>query len=244
MKRASVYVLVAAAALLWVGLARAERESEYAGGADAVPKPKPKQPARAGFFAEASIANVKPTSPEQRDERRFLKEASAASRFESEASRMAISRSNDPEVRSFAAALAEHHASTGIALQHLLHGRGMAPPMLANDQRKILNRLAKLRGAKFDREYMEEVGLKYQQVDVQAYERAGLVIRDPVLKGWIDTTLPAMRDHLAAAERITAKPGTSLTRGTGRALPVQPARDAAAQPRKGDLPPRGNWPRT
>ena len=39
----------------------------------------------------------------------------------------------------------------------MLRTRGMAPPMLSNEQRKALNRLAKVQGTKFDREWMEAV---------------------------------------------------------------------------------------
>jgi putative membrane protein len=185
MRCVSVCVLVAAAAMLWAGVVRAE----------AAPRT---------VFAAASAANAKKLSAEQREEWRFLKEAAAASRFEGEASRLALSKSNDPRVRSFAATLIKHHADTGLALQQMLHGRGMAPPMLANDQRKTLNRLAKLSGVKFDREYTDRVGLKYQQEDLQVYERAAATAQDPVLKGWIMRTLPTLRDHLAAAERLAA----------------------------------------
>ncbi|MDB5880798.1 MAG: hypothetical protein JWP43_676 [Ramlibacter sp.] len=184
-------VLAAAAATLLAGIARA-------------------QVAGPAVFAAASAANAKKLSVQQREEWRFLKEAAAASRFESEASRVALAKSNDPRVRSFAATLIKHHADTGIALQHMLHGRGMAPPMLANAQRKTLNRLARLSGVKFDREYTEQVGLKYQQEDVQVYEKAALVTQDPVLKGWITQTLPTLREHLATAERI-AGPETAAS---------------------------------
>jgi putative membrane protein len=183
MRCVSVCVLAAAAAALWAGVARAE-------------------PARPAVFAAASAANAKKMSVEQREERRFLKDAAAASRFESEASKMALARSNNPEVRSFAATLINHHASASSALQHMLHGRGMAPPMLANDQRKTLNRLAKLSGAKFDREYTAQVGPRHQQEDLQVYEKAELATRDPMLKAWIAGALPTLRYHLATAERL------------------------------------------
>lgn len=233
MKRVSVCVLVAAAAVLWVGLARAERESEYASpGFGAAPKPQPKPaPPRPAMFAAASAANAKRMPVEQREERRFLKDAAAASRFESEASKLALGKSNDPAVRSFAATLINHHASTGTVLQHMLHGRGMAPPMLENDQRKVLNRLAKLHGAKFDREYLDEVGLKYQQEDVAAYEKAGFAARDPALKAWIGKTLPTLRYHLATAERITAAAEARMARAGSRATgPAQSGRQAGAPP--------------
>lgn len=224
MRCVSVCVLAAAAAMLWAGVARA-------------------QLARPAVFAAGSAANAKKLSAEQRDEWRFLKEAAAASRFESEASRMALAKSSDPRVRSFAATLVNHHASTGIALQHMLHGRGMAPPMLANDQRKILNRLGKLSGGKFDREYTEEVGLKYQQEDLQVYEKAALVIRDPVLKGWIVRTLPTLRYHLATAERLALPAGAApiKVRAPRSRSPSPLLRPAAVEPKPQALsanPPR------
>ena len=125
---------------------------------------------------------------------------------------MALGKSNDPAVRSFAATLINYHATASNELLHMLHGRGMAAPMLANDQRKILNRLTKLHGSKFDREFLREVALKNQQEDVQAYQKASFVAREPRLKGWIDRTLPTLRYHLASAERI-APADVKLARG-------------------------------
>ena len=116
---------------------------------------------------------------------------------------MALGKSNDAGVRSFAATLINHHAAAATTLQHMLHVRAMAAPMLDNAQRKTLNRLAKLHGRKFDREFMDEVALKYQLQDVEQYEKAGLTIKDPALTAWIASTLPTLRYHLAIAERST-----------------------------------------
>lgn len=154
------------------------------------------------MFAPAAAAAAKRMTPQQRDEWRFLKDAAATSRFESDAAHLALARSSDPGIRSFAATLINHHATAGNELLYMLHVRGMAPPMLANDQRKTLNRLGKLQGGKFDREFMAEVGLKYQQDDVQYFEKARLVAGEPALKAWIDRNLPTLRYHLATAERL------------------------------------------
>ena len=162
------------------------------------PKPAPPRPV---FFAAAAAANIKPVSVEQREERRFLKDAAAASRFQSEAARLALNKSNDAGVRSFAATLINHDAAVTTTLQHMLHVRAMAPPMLDNAQRKTLNRLAKMHGKKFDREFMEEVALKHQLQEVEQYEKANLTIKDPALKAWIANNLPTLRYHLATAER-------------------------------------------
>ncbi len=214
MKCTSLGVLAAVAAMLCTGPARAESEAEYLNPgpqrgasplpgsraeAPAAPRARPAYPA---MFAPVAAVSLKPMSPQQREERYFLKEAAATSRFETEASRLALGKSSDPALRSFAAALINHHSSTGTELLYLLQARGMAPPMLGNDQRKTLNRLAKLRGTKFDREYFEEVGRRRQQGDVQVFEKASLATRDPQVKAWVDRMLPALRDHATMAERL------------------------------------------
>ena len=216
MKSVRVCVLAAAAAVSWAGAAQAGNEA------------KPQAP-RPAFFAAAAAVNLKPMAAEQREERRFLKDAAAASRFQSEASRLALGKSNDAGVRSFAATLINHHAAVTTTLQHMLHMRGMAPPMLDNEQRKTLNRLAKIHGHKFDREFMEEIGLKNQQLDVELYEKASLVVKDPTLKAWIDRTVPTARDHLATAQRATPAEVK---------LAKAPAAVKGAGPAKAAMPPK------
>ena len=204
MKRVGVCVLAAMAAVLPGGA--------WAVNDASVPPAAP----RPGFFAASAVAGIKPTSIEQRDERRFLKDAAAASRFEGEAARMALDKTKDAGVRSFATALKDHHSAATATLQHLLHVRGMAPPMLDNDHRKTLNRLSKLRGTKFDRAFIDEVGLRQQHQDVQQYEKAALTSSDPALKAWVGNTLPELRGQLATAERL-ARPGSSrLTEASSR----------------------------
>jgi predicted outer membrane protein len=227
MKSTSFCVLAALSALALAGAVRAESEAEYANPApgsgfrqpsldrSAEPaKPKPRIAPRPALFAPAAAANAMRMAPQEREERHFLKEAAATSRFEAEAARIALGKSNDAGVRSIAATLINHHASANNELLHMLHARGMAAPMLANDQRKILNRLAKMQGARFDRGFLEDVALKSQQGDVQLYEKASLAARDPRLKAWIDRTLPTLRYQLATAERL-ASADMRLARAAG-----------------------------
>ncbi|HSV35891.1 MAG TPA: DUF4142 domain-containing protein [Ramlibacter sp.] len=206
MKRVGVGILAMAIGVLWMGAARAQNEADRAPpGFEPGLKPKPRPSvSRAGVFAAASVANARPSPVEQREERRFLKDAAANSRFQIEASRLAIARSQHAPVRALAAALIDHHLASLNVLQHLLHGRAMAMPMLDNDQRKVLNRLAKLQGTRFNRFFMQEVGLRGQFEALQDYERAAQLQADPMVKAWIEGTLPALRSQWATAERIVA----------------------------------------
>lgn len=208
------FCVLAVSAFVSAGTVSAQSDGGRASPSDARPRPA----VRPAMYAAVAAAHARRSSPRQREERRFLKDAAASSRFEAEASRMALARSSDPGLRSFAAMLINHHASASNELLNLLYRRGMAAPMLANDQRKTLNRLARLQGAKFDRVYLEEVALRYQQEDVQYYEKASLVVREPRLKAWIDRTLPTLRYHTAAAERLVP-PDLKLARGAGGAPP-------------------------
>jgi putative membrane protein len=190
-------------ATLCAGLACASVEGESPPSA-ALPAPlAPVAPIapRAATFAAASVPFAKRLTPEQREEWRFLKDAAAGGRFEFDASRLALSRSNDARVRSLAATLVNHHSAAQPRLARMLGARSIAPPMLSNDQRRSLNRLAKLHGTKFDREWMEAVGLRSQQEGVAAYEKAAQSARDPALRAWIEEVLPTLRWQLQAAER-------------------------------------------
>ena len=225
MKCLSSCLLTLVPAVVVAGTVRAESAAEYANpppgsgspwalaGPVQPAKPRAQPAVRPATFAPGAAASARHMTAQQREERRFLKDAAASSRFAAEASRMALGKSSNPGVRSFAATLINHHATAGNELLHLLHGRGMAAPMLANDQRRTLNRMAKLRGSKFDREFMREVALKYQQDDIQSYEKASHVVGEPRLKAWIDRSLPTMRYNLATAQRL-APADVKLARGS------------------------------
>lgn len=216
-------MLAVAAAALVGGAARAETDTEYMHpGAPRKSGPRASNPP---LFAPAAAASSRRLSEQQRDEWRFLKEVTAAGRFETDASRLAVAKSSNAGIRSFATTLINHNTSVSNELVHMLHVRGMAPPMLANDQRKALNRLAKLRGAKFDREFMDQVGPKSQQERVLVFERARLVVRDPQLKAWIERELPTLRYHVSMAERL-APSDSKVPRGVPAAS-VRGSRRAA-----------------
>lgn len=191
---------------------------------------------RPPFFAPDAARLATRLPAEQREERGFIRDTAATSRFEAEASKLALAKSTNPGIRAFAAELVNHHNGTSVELTYLLHVRGMAQPMLDNDHRKVLKQLGKLSGRKFDREYIKLVGLEYQREDIRELEKASLTTRDPSLKGWVDRQLPTRRYHLMTAERLVpaepkpaqaAKPTTVM--GAARPSPG-PAPAIAVRP--------------
>ena len=154
----------------------------------------------------ASAAGApRPSTPAQRLERRFLQLTAANLRFQADASRLALARSGNPEVKDLANALLARHEQAEPELVRLLHARGMALPIASNQHAKVLKQLAKLQGAQFDRLYVEEAVRNPYRADIANFQKVAVEAEDPVIRAWAERQLPVLRVHEAKA---------------GRALPV------------------------
>jgi putative membrane protein len=155
------------------------------------------------MFAAEAAASVHPLDAHEREARRLLKDAAAWSRFQVEAARLAASRSADANVRALATSLKTAHARAGDELLRLLHQRGLAAPMLENAQRKALTHLARLKGPKFDRDYLADVAAQARDEGAQC-ERAAPLVEDAAIGQWIARMQPVLRDQVQDAQRLAA----------------------------------------
>lgn len=218
-----------AVAVLWLARsARAETEADYLQGPftpksppgiapipapapRALPKasaPKPAtaakpRPAAFGYAAESARTATR-LPPEERQAREFLRLASLHARFETEAARLALQRAEHAGVLAFAHDLLAYYEAGNPELLHLLAARGMAPAMMDNVQRKALNRLARLKGTRFEREFLEQVGRDRQREDIQVFEKAAKGVTDPAVLDWIDRQLPSLRQQHSSAVELAS----------------------------------------
>lgn len=166
-------------------------------------------------FAPQAAASARQLAPAEREARRFLKDAWASSRFQVDAAKGASSRSADAEVRSLAASSRTTHARARDELLGMLHQRGLAAPMLETAQRRTLTHLARLKGAKLDRAYVQAVAAA-TAAELAQCERAASQVDDPALRRWIDRIVPILREQLRDAQRLAAS--------RHEAEPARPAR--------------------
>lgn len=164
-------------------------------------------PPRPDVYAASAAVDVKPLPTVQRLERRFLQITAANLRFQADASKLALARSSNPAIKDLANTLLARQEKAQPELLRLLHARDMAMPFPTNEHGKVLKQLGKLKGAKFDRLYVDEAVTRSHQADIANYERLAVEAEDPVLKAWIDRQLPTLRFQLAKA---------------GKALPAAP----------------------
>jgi putative membrane protein len=151
---------------------------------------------------------ARPLPPAQRQERYFLQQASAHVRLQAEASQLALARTNNPAVKELAKLVLARHRTAQPEVLRMLQSRGMAMPLSTNEANKLLKQLAKLKGAQFDRMYVEDAVLRTSQLDVANYEKVATQAEDSVLKGWVERQLPMLRTQVEKASR--ALPAAAL----------------------------------
>ena len=138
-----------------------------------------------------------------RGDRKFIQEAAESGMFEVQVAQLAASKATDPAVKSFANMLVEQHTAANNELVQLANSKKVelpaAPP---RGKRRDIEQLGKLSGNEFDARFIREVGIKDHEDDIKKFQKASESVKDPQIKAWIDKTLPALREHLAQAQKM------------------------------------------
>ena len=154
------------------------------------------EPAAVGTAGEADRTAVHDS------EKDFITKQLADGDAEVELGRMAAQKAVNPEVKRFAQMMVDDHTK---ALDDLKSSAGTHnitwPTTLDADHKKLSDRLSKLSGAAFDREYMQAMvdGHKKVAADLRKESQSGT---DADLKAWAGKTLPTVEAHLKQAEAV------------------------------------------
>lgn len=148
-----------------------------------------------------------------RGDRKFIQQTAEKGMFEVQAAQLAAGKATDPNVKSFASMLVDHHTAANNELVQIANDRRIelsaAPP---KGMRRDITKLGKKTGAGFDREFVREVGVKGHEKSIKDFEKASKDVKDPQLKAWVDKTLPKLREHLAQAQKLpqSGKSGAAM----------------------------------
>ena len=138
---------------------------------------------------------------------KFVQMAADIDAREVQFSQRAKEKSQNEQVREFAALMIQDHGQMNRELLKLagrFHDSG-GPPYKRQERsvKKAVAELAALQGAEFDRRYMEAM-LKDHQESVRLFEREAANGKDPELKALAGKTLPHLKAHLEKAQQIAA----------------------------------------
>lgn len=151
-----------------------------------------------------SPTNDKTTKLDRAD-RKFIEKAASDSMLEVEAAKLATSKASSQEVKSFASTLVADHTKANSELAQLASAKGVDLRIATHGGRREIEKLGELTGDKFDQTFVKKFGVDDHKKDVKEYEKESRKARDPELKAWVDKTLPTLRTHLEAANRLTQK---------------------------------------
>lgn len=137
----------------------------------------------------------------------FMKQAAEGNRAEIESSQLAAKKATHPEVKAFALKMVEDHSKTGKELENLAASKGVTLPKQPSVAQKLkLNLLESAERDTFDKLYSEHMGVRAHVQTVELFRKASQQAKDPQVKSFATSTLPALERHLKMARELpTAK---------------------------------------
>ena len=153
----------------------------------------------------ANAAGLRQVGPA---DRAFMADAAVGGLFEVEAGKLAVARGSDSGVKSFGKMLTEDHGAANKALSELAAARSITlPSRLPKNQQSTLRRLARAPAGKFDRQFLQEIGIRDHESDIRKFDDAARTSSDPEVKAFAEKALPTLRKHHAEAQRLQGTVG-------------------------------------
>jgi putative membrane protein len=211
-----------AAALLSLGLAmgaNAQTSPPATGGTSAA------APAGSTGATSSSRAAARTDKSAQNDklargDRKFIEEAAKGGMAEVELGQLAAQKGQSDQVKQFGQKMVDDHGKANDQLKQLASSKGVTLPTEVDGKTKReLDRLSKLSGADFDREYMKHMVSDHKK-DVKEFKSQAKSAKDADLKSFASSTEPVLEQHLQLAEstyaavRNEGKSGTAKTSAT------------------------------
>lgn len=138
-------------------------------------------------------------------EKKFLSDAASAGQYELALAQLATANASDSSVKSYAAMLVSDHTMANQKLQLLAQRRNVVlPTTLPQDKQEVIDRLTKVVGPEFDRQFTQIVGLHDHKTDISLFENASREAKDSEVRDFAASTLPTLRSHLTAAQNLPA----------------------------------------
>ena len=149
----------------------------------------------------------------------FINDLAIAGMTEIELGNLATQRAQNADVKAFGQMMVKDHTRSNTELIQIAKQMKVTPPaVLDMKHRELVDRLSKLKGADFDREYMnamvpghEEVAAKLRTIGgepsttARGAQSVGTSGSDAALKKWASQALPTVQKHLERAKQLQQK---------------------------------------
>ena len=134
---------------------------------------------------------------------KFVNTAAEAGAAEVAMGKLASDHASSADVKSFASRMVTDHQKAGDQLKSIAKAKGVNPPeQLSKKDQSELDKLGKLKGADFDKEYVK-VQLAAHKDAVSLFSAESKSGKDAELKQFASTTLPTLQDHLRMVQDLS-----------------------------------------
>jgi putative membrane protein len=136
----------------------------------------------------------------------FASEAARAGMLEVKLADLALQKSNNSDVKSFAREMKQDHTQADQKLEQAAGSGAQLPMNLNADQQQQLSSLESKSGTAFDKAYADEEVQDHQK-EVSLFQKASTSAPTEQLRNYASQTLPTLKDHLKRAQQLQAKVG-------------------------------------
>ncbi len=140
----------------------------------------------------ASASDQKTLSPNDRE---FVRKAAIGGMAEIKLAKLALDQGSSTEVKQFARRMLADHSKANTELKQIAERKHVdVPTTLDSDNQKLYDKLSKLNGAEFDKEYTKAM-VEDHDTDVKEFRQFAQGGTDPDLKQFAMKTLPVLERH-------------------------------------------------
>jgi putative membrane protein len=135
----------------------------------------------------------------------FITNAAEGGMAEVELGRLAVSNASNDKVKQFGQRMIDDHSKAGDELKKIAGQKGVTWPSSLNAKDQATkDRLSSLKGAAFDRAYMQDM-VRDHRTDVSEFKKEANSGQDTDVKNFASKTVPTLEEHLKQAEQISTE---------------------------------------
>ncbi len=148
--------------------------------------------------AQARMLGIGTETPQQ-----FVEAAAIYDMYEIEASKVALERSQNPEVKKFAQDIINTHGPRSEALKTAIQtgAAPAAPTAMDSDHQDMVEKLRTAEGDKFDRLFLRQQA-NTREDTIEVFERYAANGENPALKAYATQVLPNVKTSMTKAEGL------------------------------------------
>jgi len=155
-------------------------------------------------------------------DRTFIEKAAQGGLAEVELGKLAAQKAENAQVKQFGQQMTDDHSKANAKLEQIAANKGVTlPKSMDASSRREYDKLEKLSGAAFDREYMKTMVSDHEK-DVKSFQSEEKSAKDADVKNFAETTLPTLEEHLKLAKSdhaAVASTAKSASKSTKSAAP-------------------------